>query len=173
MTFYLLLASTIPFASDLPQVVDQCSDVKSIKAMVLRGQINHPNGRLTVTEPLFEVGAAMPAVPPELARAVEAWNLMCVRLKGRSAVPQVRAIANYVGPYRKWKKKNPERAYLLEDVVSAAERRIDLHHFLTFGWLLRIATDGSLRSDQIIHGHAFSKVPPRPVDSGEFEAEER
>lgn len=160
MTFYLLIqppatAFAHP-ATEQPYAIDSCTDPKDVKAMFTRAEIAHPNDVLILVEELARNSAAIPKVPPELQRAIERWNLVADRV--RPKLPKINAISNYVGPYRKWLKKNPDRKYLLEDVVAAFERRTDLHEACGFfGWLLRITPDGTLNSDKVLFGKPFVK----------------
>jgi len=151
MTFYALLHSAIPFATDFPTIVDQCGDVALVRAMLQRATLQHPTGELEVTETLFKASAAMPKIPPELARAVERWN------GSKVLRPNVRAIQNHVGPYRKWKRINDGRTYLLEEVVVAAERVVAADPFwsyLNFGLLMRLDKGGMLNSDKVLEAAA-------------------
>lgn len=170
MTFYLLAVSSAPFASELPAVVDQCGAVDMVKPMMARAQITHPNDVLTVTEALFSSDAAMPKIPPELARAAALWNVVADRTYPK--LPKIRAINNYVGPYRRWTHKNAARNYFLEDVVAAAERATWAHEWLKFSWLLG-SKDGMLNCDKMLHGNSAPKSR-RQIDSGnEFDSEGR
>jgi len=154
MTFFCILHSAIPFATDFPTIVDQCGDEKGVKAMLARATNAHPHGELEVTETLFKASVAMPKIPPELARAVERWNAMADRV--RPKLPKVRAIGNFVSPYRTWKRKNDGRTYLLESVVEAAERVATADpfwHFVRFSWLLG-SKQGMLNSDKVLEAAA-------------------
>jgi hypothetical protein len=168
--FYVMLTYAVPFAAELPLIIDQCAAVDGLKPMLARARIAHPNEELIVTETLFTTAAAMPKIPPELARAVELWNAIADR--ARPKLPKLRAIGNYVGPYRRWKKKNEGRDYLLEDVVAAVERATWTHPFIHFAWLLG-SKDGALNCDKVLNGNGLAKGRRAAGNGEEFEAERR
>lgn len=171
--FYILLAADpVPFAPDeMPRVVASCVNAGQLKETWDKAREAHPGRALEVTETLFAAEAAIAkAIPAELRRAVEVWNLVAGRV--RPKLPAVRAIENYVAPYRAWKKRAGKREYLLEDVVAAVERSPFMFPWVKFSWLLGI-TEGMLHSDKTLHGFTSNGKERRSAGNGEeFEARE-
>lgn len=92
---------------------------------------------LEIAETLLAIGdnstTVAKKIPPELDRAVEAWNRMCERLPVKLA--KVKSAARYLPSYRRWKRENRERNYLLEKLVDDVQRQSWTHAWIEFGWL--------------------------------------
>lgn len=109
-------------------------------------------------------------IPPELDRAIDAWNAMVPRIKFH--VETIEKRERYVAPYRKWKAKLGKRSYLLEQVVADVETTTDFTKawLRRFGLLLRVK-DGEFTSDLLRKGHyrdpsyRAPEPPPGPVSA--------
>jgi hypothetical protein len=88
-------------------------------------------------------------IPAELARAIGAWNAMCDRLPVK--LPKVKAASQFLSPYRRWKRENPGRSYLLEKLVEDVSRQSWCHSWITFGWLFG-KKNGEPNSEKLRNG---------------------
>lgn len=151
--------------SSSERVVASCGSVAAVPQMLADAKAARPHDELILVERIH----ATPAdgvLPPELARAVVAWNDLAGRTSPK--LPTVRSGAkNYIGPYRKWKKRNDGRTYLLEEVVAAVAKAGWTHSWIQFGWLLG-SKDGTLNCEKVLNGNGFGgKKQHVPAAGGE------
>lgn len=145
--FYILRVFDPPFASTPP---DLLIVAQTEKAEDLPRLLQQHRGTI-VAESIWHVGVGIPlvkATPPELARAVDAWNSMCDRVAAK--IPRVRKAEQYIAPYRRWKREVSGRTFLLEDVVAAAEKAQWTHGWVNFGWLLG-KKDGTFNCEKVLN----------------------
>lgn len=147
------------------RVVASCSSVAAVPKMFADAKASRPDDELILVERTYSSGGDG-ILPPELARAIAAWNELAPRTSPK--LPAVRSGAkNYIGPYRRWKKKNDGRTYLLEDVVAAVAKAAWTHPFVTFAWLLG-SKDGMLNCEKVLNGNGFGgKKHHVPAPGGE------
>jgi hypothetical protein len=86
------------------------------------------------------------AIPGELDRAIDAWNLMTHRIKAH--VSKVTNRDRLVKPFRKWKCEIGQRTYMLEQLMPDIEAQPFIWQTITFGWLFR-AKSGEFNSDKL------------------------
>lgn len=168
--FYVLRTVDVPFASTQPEtfIIGRASTAAeaSERAKTLSEALGEPveiTETLTFYHHTTSHGTTVAkAIPPELERAIEAWNSVADRTTPK--LPRVRAAANYVAAYRRWKKRAIGRTFLLEELVSKIERvNPDWFQWLNFGWLFG-QKDGTLNSDKIMHGSSrLSKPGDKPT----------
>ncbi len=151
---YIVRTFDVPFACTPPEtiVVAKCGAVDQLADALREARQANPGVSLEVVETLFTSSnpkefPTPKLIPPELARAVEAWNAMCGRV--RAKLPRVMKPAQYVAPYRRWKRENAGRTYLLEDVVAAAETAIWSHEWIDMGYLFG-KKNGTHNSDKLL-----------------------
>jgi hypothetical protein len=148
--FFILAKTRVPFSSEII-VAAVCTTIAKLKEAAESAAVAFPDHDIVVTEQLFEAAELASAVPPELARAAAAWNELAGRTTPR--LPTVRSgLHNYVSPYRRWKKRNVSRSYLLEELIARIERESWTWPWIQFGWLFG-SKDGTLNSEKLMSGN--------------------
>lgn len=181
--FYILRTVEVPFAATPPEtfVVMRFAEEHGLAEKFALARTNYPGDHLELVETLIgsggpvalEVGPRRKTIiPPELARAVEAWNAIAERTTPRLA--KVKKVEPLIVPYRRWKSRNGNRSYLLEAVVAKVEEAKWTHQFIRFAWLLG-QKGGDENAEKILDGRQRFAKPERRAagNAADFEAVER
>lgn len=178
--FYVLRTVDLPFSSTPPETFIVARNVvpSALDDTLNEARHQYPNDTLEAVErvllimPGITIRGAEKNIPPELARAVEAWNAIAPRTTPH--LPVVKKIEPHIGTYRTWKKRNGNRTVLLESIVAKVEAATWTHPWVTFGWLLG-HKGGDENYEKILDDRRrFAKPGRRAAANGEdFEAVER
>lgn len=140
MMTFLILAGTA--------VVGSTDDTNQALGLLAEASAACP-GNVSLAEVLIPAADPRTAIPGELDRAIDAWNLMTKRLMGvKARIDKVENRERLVKPYRKWKCEIGQRAYMLEQLMPDIEAQPFIWRTITFGWLFR-AKSGEFNSDKL------------------------
>lgn len=114
-----------------------------------------------LTEVLVPGADPRTAIPGELDRAIDAWNLLCNRVH----FPKIRNRAYWIKYYRKWTKEAAGRDYFLDQVVAMVEATRFCWPWIKFGKMMGHTKDGDLHSEMLM-GEQWKHMKPMEDVSG-------